>query len=124
MNSIQSRLASGLLISLILVFLILWLAVSSNVQKLSEDYISSRLEHDIETLLTAVSFDNKNTLIINEKYINNIFNRPFSGHYYTILHNESLFRSRSLWDKNLISPKITKNTYSKHIQEGPENKFL
>ena len=124
MNSIQSRLASGLLISLILVFLILWLAVSSNVQKLSEDYIASRLEHDVETLLTAVSFDNKNTLIINEKYINKIFNRPFSGHYYTIQHKETLYRSRSLWDKNLISEKTTKSTYTKNIQEGPEKQSL
>jgi hypothetical protein len=53
MNSIQSRLATGLLISLIFVFLILWLTVSNNIQKFSENYIASRLEHDIETLLTV-----------------------------------------------------------------------
>ena len=124
MKSIQSRLATGLLISLILVFLILWLAVSSNIQKLSENYIASRLEHDIETLLTAVSFDKINTLTINEKYINSIYNRPFSGHYYTIQHNQTLFRSRSLWDQNLSSPKITGNNYVKTVQEGPEKQLL
>ena len=124
MKSIQSRLATGLLISLILVFLILWLAVSSNIQKLSENYIASRLEHDIETLLTAVSFDKTNTLTINEKYINSIYNRPFSGHYYTIQHNQTLFRSRSLWDQNLSSPKITGNNYVKTVQEGPEKQLL
>jgi len=124
MNSIQSRLATGLLISLVFVFLILWLAVSNNIQKLSENYIASRLEHDIETLLTAVSFDENNTLAIDEKYINNIFNRPFSGHYYTIQYNDLLIRSRSLWDKNLIPAKTIKNTYAKHIQEGPEKQML
>ncbi len=124
MKSIQSRLATGLLISLILVFLILWLAVSSNIQKLSENYIASRLEHDIETLLTAVSFDKKNTLTINEKYINSIYNRPFSGHYYTIQHNQTLFRSRSLWDQNLTSAKITGNNYVKTVQDGPEKQLL
>ena len=124
MNSIQSRLAAGLLISLILVFLILWLAVSSNIQKLSENYIASRLEHDIETLLTAVSFDKTNTLTINEKYINSIYNRPFSGHYYTIQHNQTVFRSRSLWDQNLISPEITGNNYVKTHQDGPEKQLL
>ena len=124
MNSIQSRLATGLLISLILVFLILWLAVSNNIQKLSENYIASRLEHDIETLLTAVSFDKTNSLTINEKYINSIYNRPFSGHYYTIQHNKTLFRSRSLWDQNLTSPKITGNNYIKTIQNGPEKQLL
>ena len=124
MNSIQSRLTAGLLISLIFVFLILWLAVSSNIQKLSENYIASRLEHDIETLLTAVSFDKTNTLTINEKYINSIYNRPFSGHYYTIQHNQTLFRSRSLWDKNLTSVIVTTNIYTRSVQDGPENQLL
>jgi len=124
MKSIQSRLATGLLISLILVFLILWLAVSNNIQKLSENYIASRLEHDIETLLTAVSFDKTNTLTINEKYINSIYNRPFSGHYYTIQHNQTLSRSRSLWDKNLTSIIATTNDYIRTVQDGPENQLL
>lgn len=126
MNSIQSRLASGLLISLILVFLILWLTVSSNIQKLSENYIASRLEHDIEILLTAISFDKNNALTINEKYINTIYNRPFSGHYYTIQHNQTRFRSRSLWDQNLITEKIANNNsnYIRTIQDGPEKQLL
>ncbi|MCK4865844.1 MAG: sensor histidine kinase [Gammaproteobacteria bacterium] len=124
MKSIQSRLATGLLISLILVFLILWLAVSNNIQKLSENYIASRLEHDIETLLTAVSFDKENTLTINEKYINSIYNRPFSGHYYTIKHNKTLIRSRSLWDQNLTLPTTINKNYHRTIQNGPENQQL
>lgn len=124
MNSIQTRLASGLLISLIFVFLILWLIVSNNLQKLSENYISSRLEHDIETLLTAISFDKSNTLKINEQYINSIYKRPFSGHYYTIKHKQTLLRSRSLWDQNLSSAKIANNNYPSKVQSGPENQLL
>ena len=111
MNSIQSRLATGLLISLIFVFLILWLTVSSNIQKLSENYIASRMEHDVETLLTAISFDKTNTLAINEQYVNSIYKRPFSGHYYTIQHKQTLLRSRSLWDQNLNISKTTNNNY-------------
>lgn len=124
MNSIQSRLATGLLISLIFVFLILWLTVSNNIQKLSENYIASRLEHDIETLLTAISFDKKNILTINEQYINSIYKRPFSGHYYTIQHKQKLFRSRSLWDKSISSPEIDDSNYLTLIQPGPENQLL
>ena len=123
MNSIQSKLATGLLISLIVVFLILWLTVSNNIQKLSENYISSRLEHDIETLLTAISFDKKNKISINEQYINSIYKRPFSGHYYTIQHKQNLFRSRSLWDQNLTSAKAS-NSYISSVQAGPENQRL
>ena len=124
MNSIQSRLATGLLISLIFVFLILWLTVSNNIQKLSENYIASRLEHDIETLLTAISFDKKNILTINEQYINSIYKRPFSGHYYTIQHKQKLFRSRSLWDQNISSPEIGNSNYLTLVQPGPENQLL
>jgi len=124
MNSIQSRLATGLLISLIFVFLILWLTVSNNIQKLSENYIASRLEHDIETLLTAISFDKTNTLAINEKYVNSIYKRPFSGHYYTIQHKQTLLRSRSLWDQSLNISKTTNNNYLRTVQPGPENQTL
>jgi signal transduction histidine kinase len=124
MNSIQSKLATGLVISLILVFLLLWFAVSSNIQKLSENYISSRLELDIETILTSVSFDKENNIIINEQYINSIYNRPFSGHYYIIQHGEKLIRSRSLWDRNLTVPKTISNRYLKTVQSGPEKQSL
>ncbi len=124
MKSIQSKLATGLLISLTLVFLMLWFAVSNNIQKLSENYIASRLEHDIETLLTAINFDKTNTLTINEQYINSIYKRPFSGHYYTIQHNQTLYRSRSLWDQSLTSPEISNNRYLKTIQTGPESQSL
>ena len=124
MNSIQSKLATGLVISLIFVFLLLWLAVSSNIQKLSESYISSRLKHDVETILTAVSFDKKNKIIINEQYVNPIYKRPFSGHYYSIQHNENLIRSRSLWDQNLIVPKIINSRYLMTFQSGPEKQSL
>jgi len=124
MNSIQSRLATGLLISLIFVFLILWLTVSNNIQKLSENYIASRLEHDIETLLTAISFDKKNILTINEQYINSIYKRPFSGHYYTIQHKQKLFRSRSLWDQSIRSPEVSNTNYLTLVQPGPENQLL
>ena len=64
MKSIQSRLITGLLISLIVIFSVLWFTVSYNIQKLSENYIVTRLEHDIETLLTAISFNNKKQLTL------------------------------------------------------------
>lgn len=124
MKSIQSRLTTGLLISLTLVFLVLWLAVSSNIQKLSENYMATRLEHDIETLLTSISFDKNNKLLINNKYINSIYHRPFSGHYYTIKHNQTLIRSRSLWDQNITSENIINSNYIRSTQTGPENQLL
>lgn len=124
MNSIQSRLVSGLIISLIVIFFGLWFIVSSNIQNLSESYIASRLEHDIETLVTASSFDENNKLVVNDKYINSIYKRPFSGHYYIIQHGENTFRSRSLWDQSLTPPAELSGVYKQSYQAGPENQSL
>jgi signal transduction histidine kinase len=124
MNSIQSRLATGLTASLALVFLILWIVVSNNIQKLSENYIASRIEHDIETLLTAVTFDKKNNVIINDQYINTVYKQPFSGHYYVIEYNSNKITSRSLWDQDLTHPEITQPGYQKSIQTGPQHQSL
>ena len=124
MNSIQSRLASGLLISLIVISFILWISVSHNIQKLAENYIASRLEHDIETLLTAVSFDKQNQIIINDERIDTIYNRPFSGHYYSIQHKQSVIRSRALWDQTLTIPDAIPANYIQTYQPGPEHQSL
>ena len=43
MRSIQSKLSTGLLLSLIIAFSLLWLLVSINLQYLAKEYIQSRL---------------------------------------------------------------------------------
>ena len=58
MQSIQSKLSTGLLLSLIIAFSSLWMLVSINVQFLAKEYIATRLEHDAKTLLNTISFDN------------------------------------------------------------------
>jgi signal transduction histidine kinase len=124
MKSIQSRLITGLLISLVVIFSALWFGVSNNIQRLSENYIATRLEHDIETLLTAISFDNNKQLLLNEKYINAIYQRPFSGHYYTIQHKQNIIRSRSLWDQTLQSPIPVGSETTRSNQTGPDKQSL
>ena len=124
MKSIQTRLASGLLISLMLALFLLWLIVSHNIQNLSEQYISTRIEHDIDNLITAVSFDKNNHIKINEKYIDPIYKRPFSGHYYLIQFNQNNIRSRSLWDQNLSAPATSAPGYQTSYQQGPEDQSL
>ena len=124
MNSIQSRLASGLVISLIVILLLLWVSVSNNIQKLAENYIASRLEHDIETLLTAITFDDQNQLLVNDERIDAIYNRPFSGHYYSIQHEQTIIRSRALWDQTLAAAEITSTGYHQSYQQGPEHQSL
>jgi len=124
MKSIQSRLGTGLLISLIAVFFILWLLVSSSIQSLAENYIASRLHHDIETILTSVDFDKDNKISIHTERIDPVYQRPFSGHYYNIQYKNNALRSRSLWDQTLDSPTPDSGEYITSYQTGPESQTL
>ena len=54
MNSLERRLTTGMVVTLLLVFgLLLWGAVAA-VKSLGEAYLMTRLEHDTEALLVAV----------------------------------------------------------------------
>jgi signal transduction histidine kinase len=124
MQSIQSKLGTGLLLSLIIAFSALWLLVSFNLQFLAEEYIASRLKHDAETLLSSVSFDADDNLMIDATRVDTIYNQPFSGHYYTITTKTGAMRSRSLWDEELISANVNTGQQLKTLQEGPEQQPL
>jgi len=124
MNSIQSRLALGLSISLFSFFLLLWVLVSYNIQELAEEYTASRLEHDIETLLSAISFDQNKKITIDQARINPIYQRPFSGHYFTISYQNKVLRSRSLWDQSIELQNNHIGKYTHEHQDGPQEQFL
>ncbi|MCK5667373.1 MAG: hypothetical protein KAI17_27990, partial [Thiotrichaceae bacterium] len=89
-KSIQSKLSIGLFVSLLSIFFILWLVLSYSIQHYTDNYTVSRLEHDVETLLSAIEFDQNNHLLLNQQRINAIYKRPFSGHYYTIGYQQKL----------------------------------
>ena len=129
MRSIQSRLSSGLLLSLIIAFSTLWLVVTINTQYLAEEYIASRLKHDAETLLNTISFKAQshkpeNTLFIDINRVGAIYNQPFSGHYYVISSNTQTLSSRSLWDNKLLYNNIDAGQYLRNVQQGPEQQSL
>ena len=124
MQSIQSKLGTGLLLSLIIAFSALWLLVSINIQSLAEAYIASRLTHDAETLLSAVQFDENGKLSIDPARIDLIYNQPFSGHYYAIDTATESLTSRSLWDQRLQHASAAPGTQLRTIQQGPEAQSL
>ena len=75
MRSIQARLSTGLLFSLIIAFSAFWLLVSINIQFLAEEYIASRMVHDAETLLSAIEFDKDGNLTIDDLRIDLVYNQ-------------------------------------------------
>jgi len=124
MQSLQTKLGTGLLLSLIIAFSALWLLVSINVQYLAEEYIASRLKHDAETILSNVNFDKKNHISIDTMRIGLVYNQPFSGHYFIISTDNQTITSRSLWDQKLNHQKVNTGEQLQSLQPGPEQQPL
>ena len=124
MQSIQSKLSTGLLLSLIIAFSSLWILVSINIQFFAKEYIASRLEHDAEMLLNTVNFDNNGILTIDATRIDLIYNQPFSGHYYVISSGKQSINSRSLWDHKLKVITVNTGQQLRTLQYGPDQQSL
>jgi signal transduction histidine kinase len=123
MNSLQSRLGTSLLVSLVIVFTLLWLLVSASIRYLAEDYIASRLHHDAQTLLSTLQDTDEGGVNLDLNSLDAIYTRPFSGHYFSIHVDDEVIRSRSLWDQSLaveiIKPGALARTYSIGPQDQP-----
>ena len=124
MQSIQSKLSTGLLLSLIISFSALWILVSINIQFLAKEYIATRLEHDAETLLNIINFDNADILTIDTTRIDLIYNQPFSGHYYVISTDKQSISSRSLWDHKLKVITVNTGQHLRTSEQGPDQQSL
>ena len=137
MRSLQAKLGSGLVLSLLSILLGFYLVLSISIRYLAEDYIYSRLSHDTETLLAAIN-TNGTMLELDTSRLSATYQQPFSGHYYQLdypldqqLENkrDTTLRSRSLWDQTLspsqdqpasAAAKVTQRVY----QVGPQNQPL
>ena len=124
MRSIQARLSTGLLFSLIIAFSAFWLLVSINIQFLAEEYIASRLVHDAETLLSTLDFDKDGNMTIDDLRVDRVYNQPFSGHYYVISTGAQTISSRSLWDHPLENVDVNTDEQLRTKQPGPEAQSL
>lgn len=102
MISLQQRLGLFIGLGLALLLLAAWLAVGMAVRRVGEEYIAMRLEHDAESLLAATSVEPEPQ--VNRAFVGVVYLRPYSGHYYVVEIGEWRFRSRSLWDADLIFP--------------------
>jgi len=124
MESVRGRLSLGLLASLVLVFLAQWALVSVAIQRVTENYIASRLTHEIENLLGALTIAPQQAPTLDRRRINPFYERPFSGHYFRIVNGDRVLRSRSLWDRDLDVPQIEAGERLRMHREGPEGQPL
>jgi signal transduction histidine kinase len=124
MNSLERRLQVGLALSLALLMSVLWAVGNRSIRGLTEDFVSSRLEHDAESLLMALVMES-GELRIRWQSITQIYNQPLSGHYYVIhLAQDKIITSRSLWDQSLQTPMLAQGEVRRFHRTGPAGQHL
>jgi len=120
-KSIQRRLSLGLVSVLLISGLVvgqvsLWL-FENGLQR----YLESGLQNDSENLLIALSRGPQG-LQLDERRLSPAYQRPFSGHYFSIEFGDTHWRSRSLWDAQL--PRPDQPGLNPELQPGPEGQML
>jgi len=100
LRSLEHRLQVGLGLGLVLLSLSLAGLLFSALQRLSDDYVLTRLQHDAESLLAAVDPGaGGEAPVLREARVASVYQRPFSGHYYLVgVDGRPRLWSRSLWD--------------------------
>lgn len=119
MRSMQARLAASLIAAVFALLGLQWLVVNTVIRHVIEDFVVSRLEHDAETLVSALDFDADGLPVLAGGLANGVYERPFSGHYYRIVVGATTVRSRSLWDEDLNLPPQTPGASITTHAEGP-----
>ena len=103
MRSIQRRLSLGLAGALLLVGLILAQASLWVFDRGLRAYLEEDLKDEAQGLLAAL-VRGPAGLQLDERRLDPSFQRQFSGHYFRIDFSEQSWRSRSLWDRELLKP--------------------
>jgi signal transduction histidine kinase len=123
-NSLEKRLHLGLALSLLLLFGVLWLTGGRFLQRMTEDFVASRLEHDAQALLGALKIGSQQ-LKVRPARVNQIYQQPFSGHYYVVrLADGRQAVSRSLWDYQLELPQLNPGQRRRLHLDGPDKQRL
>ena len=124
MRSLQARLGVGLIVTVLVLFVAQWMVVSVSLRKLTEEYFASRLTHDMEGLLAGIVFDADNHPVVAVDRTDPIYKRPFSGHYYQVMSDGYIVRSRSLLDHSLEAASVAAGEYTLTRVQGPEGQPL
>ena len=85
MKSVEQRLHLGLSISLVLLLGLFWWVVSAAISHLTTEFVASRLQHDGETLIAALTFDADGQPAVaparlNVGFVQRVWERPSWGH--------------------------------------------
>jgi len=124
LNSVQQRLQLGLAFSVVLLMLLLWWLVAGAIEKFGEEFVQSRLEHDADSLLSALQVNESGVVQLTPGRMTSIYKQPFSGHYFMVLSEDKILYSRSLWDESLAVSRLPKGVKRQWNAQGPAGQIL
>lgn len=123
-TSLQSRLAIGIAIPVAIATLLTVVLVGYGARQLVDDFVLTRLEHDLETLVAGVQLSPE-APPHQGKQLTQVYQQPYSGHYFQIETDGSApERSRSLWDHQLELPDLDPGERRTFRAQGPEGQPL
>lgn len=105
-RSIQYKLQRNLLLSLLLIALLIVIPMHFGIRHLLETLTSSRLEHDAESLISALNYEANGSWELPKGRVPLVYERVNSGHYFKIEHPQFTLNSRSLWDTDPQVPMV------------------
>lgn len=123
-RSLTASLGWGLSLGLTALALLQWLLVTLVLQQLIFAYVGSRLEHDADSLIHALSLSPDGLPLLQPETQNPIFSRPFSGHYYRLSVGGIVLSSRSLWQGELPLATLAPGEERLLRQPGPRGQQL
>ncbi|MCC6714223.1 MAG: sensor histidine kinase [Gammaproteobacteria bacterium] len=124
MRSLRGRLTIGMAVIVTAVFALQWLLVTSAISAVIERYVQTRLQHDSDGLLAALSLPPAGHIELPAERVPLIYTQPLSGHYFRITTAGEVLRSRSLWDRDIEVPAAAPGTRRTLALAGPDAQQL
>ena len=90
MISLQQQLRRQWLITILLIMLPLLLLADFGVRQLVTDTVMSRLQHDADSLIAALSHNENGEWQLDDSHLGTLYQRVYSGHYFAIRDELSL----------------------------------
>ncbi len=121
MYSLKNRITRNLTINMIVVMSVLLIIMYFFMQQLLKDYILTRLEHDTESLISAIEQDPDENWRVIPGRMSALFDRVRSGHYYRVHVGDKTITSRSLFDADFPSIVANPEFTGHSLISGPGN---
>jgi len=96
----------------------LLVVLNQGVKQLTQDYVSSRLQHDADSIISALTQTQDGSWKLPHDRMSTVYSRVHSGHYYVVTVDNQKIRSRSLFDRDPTIPNILLNKNRLYIEQG------